>query len=273
MTNDKLRVLTIVAHPDDGEKMAGTAILYAQHGHEVRFLSATDGQSGHQTYPGAKLVGIRKEEARRAAAAMGIAAYDCLDIADGYLVPDIPSRERLMRYIREFAPDLIFTHRPCDYHPDHRNTSQLVQDCAYLLRVPNFLPTVPVMAKSPVIFYMDDTFQKPYPFHADVAIAVDAVMEQKINALAQHESQVFDWLPWVEGVDPASLPTDPAQRLTWLKQVYGPRSTWQTAAVRPLLSARYGEAAADGIRCCETFEACEYGGAHRAADYARFFPF
>ncbi len=273
MATPKLRVMVIGAHQDDPEKMAGTAILYARQGHEVRFLCTTNGQSGHENYPGYKLVQIRREEAQHAKEVMGIAAYTCLDINDGYLMPDIANRERLMREIRTFAPDIIFTHRPCDYHPDHRNTAQLVQDCSYLLRVPNFLPTVPVMNKMPVIFYMEDTFQKPYPFHADVAIAIDEVIDQKIMAYAQHESQVFDWLPWVDGVDPASIPSNEEDRIVWLKQAYGPRSERQTDLVRPLLTERYGVQIAAKTHYCEAFEACEYGAVHHQNDYARLFPF
>lgn len=273
MEAKKLRVMVIGAHQDDPEKMAGTAILYAKAGHQVHFLCATNGQSGHETYPGYKIVKIRAEEARRAKEVMGIAAYTCLDINDGYLTTDIPSRERMMREIRTFAPDIIFTHRPCDYHPDHRNTAQLVQDCSYLLRVPNFLPTVPVMDKLPVIFYMEDGFQKPYPFHADAAVSIDDVFEQKMLALAQHESQVFDWLPWVDGTDPATIPADASQRMALLKQVYGPRSSRALESVRPLLAARYGQQKAAGIRYYEAFEACEYGAPHRKEDYGRLFPF
>ena len=42
------------------------------------------------------------------------------------------TRKRLVRAVREFAPDVIFCSRPNDYHADHRN-SPLVQDASYLL--------------------------------------------------------------------------------------------------------------------------------------------
>lgn len=271
MDASKLRILVIGAHQDDPEKMAGTAVKFARAGHIVKFLCATNGQSGHETYPGYKIVRIRAEETCRSKAVLGIAAYESLDMSDGYLTADIPSRERMMRAIREFAPDLIFTHRPCDYHPDHRNTSTLVQDCSYLLRVPNFLPTVPVMDRLPLIFYIDDTFQKPYPFSPCVIVAIDDVFDVKMEALAQHESQVFDWLPWVEGIDPAVLPQGKEERMKLLKARYAPSASWQAQRFSGLLHARYGEKAAS-VRFCEAFEACEYGARHTGVDYERIFP-
>ena len=223
MDYDHLRILIVGAHQDDPEKCGGMAIKFARLGHTVKFLCATNGQSGHETYPGYQTVRIRDAEKNRAKDVLGIAEYESLDINDGYLTTEIHNRERMMRAIREFAPDVIITHRPCDYHPDHRNTGILVQDCSYLLRVPNFLPTVPVMEKLPLIFYMHDTFKKPYPFKADVAIDIDDVWEQRLRAYAQHESQVFDWLYWVDGIDPETLPKDEEGRWELLKERYLPR--------------------------------------------------
>jgi len=272
MDAKKLRVLVIGAHQDDPEKMGGTAIKLARAGHVVKFLCATNGQSGHQEYPGYKTVQLRAEEKRRSKEVLGIAEYESLDMSDGYLTTDIPSRERMMRAIREFNPDMIFTHRPCDYHPDHRNTGMLVQDCSYLLRVPNFLPTVPVMEKLPLIFYMEDTFQKPYSFQANVIVAIDDVIGEKLRAYAQHVSQMYEWLPWVDGIDLATVPQDEDGRMKWLENRYLPRSSWQKDKYFDLLVSRYGKEAAAGVHYCEAFEACEYGASHKNVDYSRIFP-
>ncbi len=270
---DKLRIMVIGAHQDDPEKSGGIAIKYSRLGHTVKFLCATNGGAGHQEYPGYKIVQIRDAEKNRAKDVLGIAEYESLDINDGYLTTEIHNRERMMRAIRTFAPDVIITHRPWDYHPDHRNTGMLVQDCSYLLRVPNFLPTVPVMDKLPLIFYMSDSFQKPCPFKADVVIDIDDVSEQRLLAYAQHESQVFDWLHWVDGVDPKTLPTDPEARMELMRARYIPRCTWQSDAFRDKLIERYGKERGERVRCCESFEACEYGASHKGVDYMRLFPF
>lgn len=265
--------MVIGAHEDDPESVGGIAIKFAQRGHTVKFLAATDGQSGHEIYPGFKTVQIRAQEKERSRQVLGIDSYESLDISDAYLTTEIHNRERMMRAIREFSPDIIITHRPWDYHPDHRNTGVLVQDCSYLLRVPNFLPSVPVMDKLPLIFYMQDRFQKPLPFQADVVIDVTDVADQKLKALAQHESQVFDWLPWVDGTDPETLPKDPEGRWAYLKERYQGAGSWLKDAFPEKLIERYGQERFESIRFCEGLEACEYGGSHRGIDYKKLFPF
>jgi LmbE family N-acetylglucosaminyl deacetylase len=50
------------------------------------------------------------------------------------------------------------THRPNDYHPDHRYTSTLVQDAAYMVTVPNICALTPHLEKNPVIVYLSDGF-------------------------------------------------------------------------------------------------------------------
>lgn len=88
---------------------------------------------------------------------------------DGRLTPSLEARETLMRTIRNFKPDVIFTNRACDYHPDHRATGQLVQDCSYLMGVPAICPDTPVLRKTPTILYWADGFTDPKPFRSDFA--------------------------------------------------------------------------------------------------------
>ena len=137
-----LRILIIGAHPDDCDICAGgTAAIYRSLGHEVRFVSVTNGQSGHQQMYGPTLTARRTEEAARAGRVIGV-QYDVLEFPDGGLQPTLEARYRIIRLIREFGPDLILTHRPNDYHPDHRYTSQIVCDAAYMVMVPAVVPSV-----------------------------------------------------------------------------------------------------------------------------------
>ena len=273
MNYEHLRVMVIGAHPDDPENCGGLAIKFKQAGHTVKFVSVTNGQSGHQEYPGFKIVQMRSREMENSRKILGIDEYVMLDANDGYLTDDLCYRDQVMRVIREFKPDIIITHRTNDYHPDHRNTGLLVQDCSYLLRVPNYLPTVPVMDKLPLIFYMADTFQQPTPFRVDVAIDIDDVMDQRIRAYYQHTSQVFDWLPWVDGIAPESIPTDPEQRWELLKAEYTQRPDHQADFAREKLIERYGEAHGRQVRYVEALQACEYGASHKGIDYKKLFPF
>src|SRR4051794_16173182 len=129
---DPLRLLIIGAHPDDADYAAGgTAALYRAQGHVVRMVSLTNGDAGHHQGGGAALAKRRLAEATAAGAVIG-ATYDLFPNHDGELLPTLDNRRQVIRLIRTFDPDLVLTHRPNDYHPDHRSTSQLVQDAAYM---------------------------------------------------------------------------------------------------------------------------------------------
>ena len=134
----KLNIVVIGAHPDDCDiKMGGTAILFAQMGHNVKFISVTNGDAGHFEKGGGALAKIRRNEALEAGKRFGIKDYKVLDNHDAELFPTLNIRHQLIREIRSFNADIVVSHRPVDYHPDHRYTGILVQDSAYLVIVPN----------------------------------------------------------------------------------------------------------------------------------------
>ncbi|MGH7172438.1 MAG: PIG-L deacetylase family protein, partial [Gemmataceae bacterium] len=82
-----LRILVLGAHPDDADiKAGGTAALWCRFGHEVKFISVTNGGAGHHQMRGEALVARRRAEAQAAGAIIG-ATYDVLDHPDGALLP------------------------------------------------------------------------------------------------------------------------------------------------------------------------------------------
>lgn len=253
-----MRILAIGAHPDDCEfKCGGVAALWSNLGHTVCFLSVTNGQSGHHELSASALVQRRTAEAARAAALIGIESR-ILPLPDGLLEPTLQNRLLLIRIIREFNPDLIITNRPNDYHPDHRYTSQLVQDSAFMLTVPQVAPESPALRANPVILYWSDPFQKPLPFHCDIAIDIDSVFDKKLAMLHQHESQMYEWLPWLEGTL-SQIPKDDPSRLAYLKQWYPRHNLPPTDAFRAAIMARYGAQRGATIQHAEAFEVSEYG--------------
>ncbi len=162
-------------------------------------------------------------------------------------------------------------HRPNDYHPDHRYASQLVQDASYMVTVPNVVSHVPHLRAMPVIVHTWDHFQKPYPFQADVVIGIDEVVEQKVDALCCHESQVFEWLPYNGGyLD--DVPAQPEERRAWLRTHLEPRLCRIAGSYRDKLIRFYGEAGRN-IRYAEAFEVCEYGAPLDEVALRRLFPF
>lgn len=266
-----LRVLAIGAHPDDCDaKAGGVAALYAAAGHRVRFVSLTNGDAGHQEMHGAGLAWRRRKEAEAAAAVIGI-EYVILDNHDGELVPSLENRRQVIRAIRDFVPDLIMAPRPNDYHPDHRYTSQLVQDAAYCVTVPGSVALSTHLQHNPVIVYVSDHFQKPHPFSPDVVVDIGSVIERKLDMLHRHESQMYEWLPYNRGILD-QVPQGDAERRAWLGADRGPHDELRDERWRRLLAKRVGEGAA-AARYVEAFEGCEYGSPLTEEAIGRLFPF
>ncbi len=265
------RLLVIGAHPDDCEKVGGIALKLKSLGWAIKFLTMTNGAAGHHETPGAAMAQRRREEARRVAELTGF-EYSILDFEDGRLTPGIPEREALMESIRGFSPDVIITHRPWDYHPDHRITSVLVQDCSYLLLVPGFLPLTPALSFTPAIFYMEDGFKKPCPFQPDLVLDVTAQADLKLLMFHQYDSQMYEWLPWIDG-GLGDIPADDAQRLEWLaKSRFGTSGMRCAKRYREELSRRYG-IAGENVRDAEALESCEYGRQLSEQELSDVFPF
>jgi LmbE family N-acetylglucosaminyl deacetylase len=270
----KIRVIVFGAHPDDCEiRAGGAAAMWADQGHRVELVSATNGDIGHWRMAGGPLAVRRNAEVQRAARILGTTTL-VLDNHDGELQPSLQNRRTFTRLIRRWNADIVIGHRPNDYHPDHRYVGVLMQDAAYMVSVPFFCPDTPPLSKNPVFLYSSDAFQKPNPFRADIVVAIDRVIDRKIEALVGMESQ------FVEGgatgyVDP--LPeNDPAARELRRRQARdGFRRRFAEIAdrYRAKLLELYGPQEGGKVRYAEAFEICEYGRRPSHEEIRRLFPF
>lgn len=270
--NREYRYIIIGAHPDDCESSGGIALKLLDLGRRVRFLTATNGCSGHHLSMGGGLAVRRQSEADRVSKLTGV-EYEMLDFDDGALVPGLQERKAMIAAIRRYDPDVIITHRPSDYHPDHRYTSQLVQDSSFLVQVPNVCPLVPVMRRMPAIFYMQDEFKKPAPFTPDLVFDVGDMMERKLRMYHQYASQMYEWLPWVGQLSRDPIPEGDEARFEWLKHTeFMDRNAVFADLFRAALVEKYGAAGAD-IRYAEALECCEYGEQLSPDAMRELFPF
>lgn len=271
MADKPLRLLVFGAHPDDPDFAAGgIAAKYRQLGHSVRFVSVTNGASGHHQMSPEQLALRRRAEARTAGNTLGI-DYDVWDNPDGELEPSLEVRRQVIRLIRQFQPDLLLTHRPNDYHPDHRYSSMLVQDAAYMVTVPHICPDVRHLERDPVIMYVADRFEKPYPFAPTVIVDIEEVWQKKLEMLHCHTSQMYEWLPYNSGrLD--EVPGSETDRRAWLAEWLNGRKV-SADRYRELLIELYGSRRGSQIQYIEALEICEYGCQPDRKFYARLFPF
>jgi LmbE family N-acetylglucosaminyl deacetylase len=265
----KLHIIIIGAHPDDPDKVGGTAYKWAQMGYDVLMVSLTNGDAGHQSIKAKELAKIRREEARKAGEAIGV-RYITLDNHDGQLMPTYENRLEVIKLIREQKADLVIFPRPYDYHPDHRYTGTLVLDAAYMVTVPTILPKVPFLEKNPVFLYMSDGFVHPEPFKADVCVDIDDVMEKKLDMYHQHKSQMYEWLPFNRG-NLNEVPATDAERRIWLGKTRAAGS--DASPYREKLIELYGQEKGSKIKYCEAFQDSGYGTRLTKGNIKTYFPF
>jgi LmbE family N-acetylglucosaminyl deacetylase len=220
----ELRAMSIMAHPDDFEFMAGGlfALLRKLRGPEavLKILTTTRGASGHHEM-GLEETARRRDLEARASAAVLDAEYECLRGLDGthpmaQFLPDANLLGGLWNAIRAFGPDVIFcppfvSDPLAGVHIDHYNTAWAVRMLAYQLTVPHAYPTVsgPVRMRVPypAIVNVEDVYACTDSH--DLAVDISPVYEEKVRMSLCHESQVFEWLPWNLALCGADAPANP----------------------------------------------------------------
>ena len=270
MDSKKLRFLFIGAHPDDADlSMGGTALKLIRNGHHVKFVSVCNGDCGHHIAGGPALAARRKKEAENSASVAGLDGYQVLNHSDCELENTLKNRKEIVRLIREYAPDVVISHRVCDYHADHRITAQLVMDSAYILQVPCFCPETPIPKVNPVYAYAYDNFIVPTAIRPDAVVEIDSVLEDKYKMMDCHVSQFYEWLPFDKGIKDFS-----AENWTWeqkkehLNRFWGVRFHAEAEFAGTQLEKRYGHP----VKHAEIFEYSPYGREVTQEEFQALFP-
>ena len=186
-----MRVLAVGAHPDDLEILCGgTLAKYASQGHHVTVAVATNGEVGSPTLPKHEIAEIRKQEAAAAAKIIG-AELVWMNHPDEFLFSNHETRLDFLNVVRRASPDVVLTHAPVDYHPDHRATGQILWDIRVMTTVPNIVTEAPPCAKIPEIYYFETI--AGIDFVPQFYVNISETFELKKQMLACHKSQAV-WL-------------------------------------------------------------------------------
>lgn len=199
-----MRVVSIHAHPDDAEILAGgTLALLSQREHDIVIVTLSAGDCGSATHGPDETASIRKTEAAEAAAVIG-ATYRWGGFRDLSIFNDDPSRRIVTALIRELRPDIVLTAAPSDYLCDHETTSLLVRDACFAAPIRNYdVPSHhPPLAAIPHLYFMDPIEQRDRsgsPAVADFTVNVESTIATKRAMLAKHQSQSL-WLQRQHGM-------------------------------------------------------------------------
>jgi N-acetylglucosamine malate deacetylase 1 len=191
-------VLAVGAHPDDIEILCGgTLAKYAQQGVKISMGVATDGSAGHMSIPPKELAEIRYHEADNSAKLIGADLY-WLGIGDECIFEDLDTRLLFVELIRKAKPDVILTHAPNDYHPDHRVVSRLVFDASFTSGLKNIMTESPYHPGVQPIIYFDTI--TGVDFLPTEFVDITNTYEIKQKMLNCYESQL-KWLKDHDNVD------------------------------------------------------------------------
>jgi N-acetylglucosamine malate deacetylase 1 len=203
-----MRVLAIGAHSDDMDLFCGgTLARFAAAGDAVGICSLTDGRNGGMAESPEQLAARRKVEFEESAAVIGAEAF-WPAIEDGMLTGDLATRARVADIIRSFMPDLIITHPPDDYHPDHTAASRLVRDASFMARVKAAtVEGVRIPGVAPILFCEAES---GHSFLPDQYVDVTDTWPLKARMLNAHRS-TYEWRPKVQPDDPDNWVLDRAE--------------------------------------------------------------
>lgn len=198
-----MRVLAIGAHPDDIEiACSGTLSKCVKRGDTVIVCHVSSGDLGHVVIPPEELKVIRAEEARKAGAIAGIeviwGGMNDLDIYSD----NKEARDKLVDVIQYAQPDMIITHNPDDYMPDHTAVAKLVFDASFAATLPNKPTKYNKPAKLVPIYYMDTL--AGVNFVPTEFVDITDEIDQKIEMLECHASQLV-WMREHDGIDFADM--------------------------------------------------------------------
>jgi LmbE family N-acetylglucosaminyl deacetylase len=186
-----MRVLAVGAHPDDLEILcAGTLAKYARRGDHVSMAVGTNGEVGSPTLPKKEIAEIRCQEAAAAAKVIGADFY-WMNYPDEFLFSTEETRLAFINLVRRARSDVVITHAPMDYHPDHRTTGGILWDIRVMTTVPNIKTEHPPCQQIPEIFYMDTV--AGIDFAPQHYVDISETFALKREMLACHKSQSI-WL-------------------------------------------------------------------------------
>lgn len=217
MTDEQVRrVLVITAHPDDVDfGCGGTIAAWTSDGVDVSYCVITDGDAGgfDPTVPRSAIGGIRQEEQRKAAAALGVTDVEFLGYPDGQLTVNHDLRRDLSRVIRRVRPDRAVIQSPqrdlkslYGSHPDHLAAGEAALCAVYPDARNPFAHAGLLIDEGLDAWTVPETWIMSANDRAERYVDITDTFDRKIAALREHTSQTAhmedledrmrEWVRW-----------------------------------------------------------------------------
>jgi bacillithiol biosynthesis deacetylase BshB1 len=141
---------------------------------------------------------MRAAEFDAASVVMGVSHHEMLALPDGRLSADEPSREAVIREIREHRPRVILLPYWEDRHPDHPAASRIIEEAAFLAGLKKRETGQEPYRPSQLVYYMST-----WEFEPSFIVDVSDVIEDKRRTLQAYGTQVYN--PGALGNEPPTF--------------------------------------------------------------------
>lgn len=170
-------IVVIAPHMDDEViGCGGTLVRHLAAGAKVTVVFLTDGRRGGGNIPPATLTQVRKNEAHRALAELGITDAIFLDAADSEVIDTAELGLRLREHLLRIRPDLVYLPFFLEEHPDHRAASYVLRDAV----------------RGTDLHFRCHGYEVWTPLFPNCLVNIDTSVEIKRRAIAHYQSQVSE---------------------------------------------------------------------------------
>jgi bacillithiol biosynthesis deacetylase BshB1 len=183
-----LDILVLAVHPDDAELgCSGTILKHIALGKKVGIVDFTRGELGTRG-----TAETRDVEAADSAKILGLHARENLGFKDAFFKNDEAHQLEVIRMIRKYQPEIVFSNALRDRHPDHGRAGDLANDAAFLSglsKIKTFQDGAAQQEWRPrlLLQYIQDYYIKP-----DIIVDITPYMETKIEAIKAFKTQFFN---------------------------------------------------------------------------------
>lgn len=185
---NKVDILAIGAHPDDVELgCGGTLAKLISEGKTVAIVDLTKGELGTR---GTNIT--RAQEAEEAKQILGISARENLKMKDGFILNIEENQLEVVKIIRKYQPEIVFSNAIDDRHPDHAKASKLVSDACFLaglVKVETELDGESQKAWRPKHIFNYIQWKNITP---SFVVDITEFMDKKIESCLAYKTQFYD---------------------------------------------------------------------------------
>jgi LmbE family N-acetylglucosaminyl deacetylase len=184
------------AHPDDLEfSCTATMKKFHDEGYRLIYVIITNGENGFKSKSEStpeQRIAIRKNEQLKVAELLGVEQVHFLDYRDGFLEYSEKLRSGLVKLIKDYKPEIVFSFDPANksfsslnlLHRDHRVAAEAVFDACFAAKNFHMYPGDSHQVKEMYFFASD---------RPDHFVDITDLIDFKLELLACHKSQFPDF--------------------------------------------------------------------------------